>query len=190
MKVRKLMAMFVGCAVMTGLFGGCGNTGDKRQTNTSAQISSGESKSAVGKSIVYWSMWEPTEPQGAAIQKIIEQYTADTGVKVEVEFKGRTGQREGLQAALDAGTNIDMFDEDISRVNQTWGKYLLNLEDLVKESNYESTALPAMMIAAREEGGGQIMSIPYQPNINVFFYNKKHFKDAGITEVPKTFDGS
>jgi hypothetical protein len=73
-------------------------------------------------------------------------------------------------------------------VNQTWGKYLLNLEDLVKESNYESTALPAMMIAAREEGGGQIMSIPYQPNINVFFYNKKHFKDAGITEVPKTFD--
>lgn len=60
---------------------------------------------------MYWSMWESTEAQGQVIQKAIDQFVADTGHTVDVQFKGRTGQREGLQPALDAGTVIDLFDE-------------------------------------------------------------------------------
>ena len=66
---------------------------------------------AAADHIVYWSMWESTEAQGQVIQKAIDQFVADTGHTVDVQFKGRTGQREGLQPALDAGTVIDLFDE-------------------------------------------------------------------------------
>ena len=137
---------------------------------------------------MYWSMWEATEPQAIALQAAIDKYVEDTGNKVDVQFKGRTGIREGLQPALDAGTVIDLFDEDIDRVNGTWGKYLMDLEELAKENNFEETAIAGLISACREVGGGTLKSIPYQPNVFAFFYNKELFDKAGITAVPTTWD--
>ena len=144
--------------------------------------------SAEGKTITYWSMWESTEPQGQALQEAIDAYQADTGNTVDVQFKGRTGIREGLQPALDGGTAIDLFDEDIDRVNGTWGAYLMDLEDLAAESGYEETAIAGLISACREAGGGTLKSIPYQPNVFNFFYNKAIFEEAGVEAVPTTWD--
>lgn len=142
---------------------------------------------AEGKTIVYWSMWESTEPQGQVIQKAVDAYMAETGNIVDVQFKGRTGIREGLQPALDAGTVIDLFDEDIDRVNGTWGAYLMDLEELAKASDYEATANAGLMAAARQSGGGVLKSIPYQPFIFNYFYNVEIFEEAGIEAVPATW---
>ena len=38
-----------------------------------------------------------------------------------------------------------------------------------------------------EEGGGTLKTIPYQPNVFAFFYNKDLFEQAGITEEPKLY---
>ncbi|EFW36788.1 ABC transporter, solute-binding protein [Treponema phagedenis F0421] len=138
--------------------------------------------------LVYWSMWEATEPQGQVIQEAISQFTADTGIAVDAQFKGRTGIREGLQPALDAGSNIDLFDEDIDRVNATWKAYLLDLEDFAKNANYEATANAGLIAACRKAGEGKLKSIPYQPNIFAIFYNKAIFDQAGVTAVPKTWE--
>ena len=103
---------------------------------------------------------------------------------MDVQFKGRTGIREGLQPALDAGTNIDLFDEDIDRVNTTWGAYLMDLEELAKASDYDATANASLMEACREVGGGTLKSIPYQPNVFAFFYNKAIFEEAAWPLFP------
>ena len=144
--------------------------------------------SAEGKTIVYWSMWEAAEPQGQVIQKAVDAYMAETGNKVDLQFKGRTGMREGLQPALDAGTVIDLFDEDIDRVNFQWGTYLLDLEELAKAADYEATANAGLMAVARANGGGTLKSIPYQPFIFNYFYNVDLFEDAGVTEAPATWE--
>lgn len=141
-----------------------------------------------GDKLVYWSMWEATEPQGKVIQEAVDAYTEETGVEVDLQFKGRTGIREGLQSALDSGAEIDMFDEDIDRVNGVWAKYLMDLEDLAKEANYEETANAGLIAACREAGGGTLKTIPYQPNVFAFFYNADLFKQAGIEAVPTTWD--
>ncbi len=107
---------------------------------------------------------------------------------MDLQFKGRTGIREGLQPALDAGTNIDLFDEDIDRVNSTWGQYLMDLEELAKAADYEATANAGLIAACREVGGGTLKSIPYQPNVFAFFYNQAIFDEAGITAVPTTWE--
>ena len=146
------------------------------------------SASAEGKTIVYWSMWNSTEPQGIAIQQAINAYTAATGNTVDVQFKGRNGIREGLEPALEAGTVIDLFDEDIDRVNKTWGKYLYNLEELAAATDYEATAIAGLISACREVGNGQLMSIPYQPNIFNYFYNQEIFDEAGVTAPPTTWE--
>ena len=75
---------------------------------------------AADDTLVYWSMWEATEPQGQVIQEAVDAYTEQTGVKVDLQFKGRTGQREGLEPALSAKQQIDLFDEDVNRVNGSW----------------------------------------------------------------------
>lgn len=138
--------------------------------------------------LVYWAMWDEAEPQGQVIKDAVAKFTEDTGIEVDVQFKGRTGQREGLQPALDAGQQIDVFDEDVDRVNGTWGKYLLDLEDYVKEGYEEEHATPVLFQIAREVAGGTLKSIPYQPSIFCFMYNKALFDQAGITEVPADWD--
>ena len=36
---------------------------------------------AADDTLVYWSMWEATEPQGQVIQEAVDAYTEQTGVK-------------------------------------------------------------------------------------------------------------
>ena len=144
MKKRTLSVLLTAAMAVT-MLAGCGSKTDSAPAETAAPAATEEAASegsgeaaapAEGGTLVYWSMWEATEPQGQAIQKAIDAFTAETGIKVDAQFKGRTGIREGLQPALDAGTNIDLFDEDIDRVNKTWGQYLLDLEDLAKAADY------------------------------------------------------
>lgn len=196
MKKRNVCALAL-AAVMAGSLtacaGGGSQTGAAAAADTKAEASDTAAADTTGasggetKGLVYWSMWESTEPQGQVIKEAVDKFTADTGITVDLQFKGRTGIREGLQPALDAGTNIDLFDEDIDRVNNTWGSYLMDLEELAKGAGYEATANASLMAACREVGGGTLKSIPYQPNVFAFFYNKDIFDEAGITSVPTTW---
>lgn len=173
---KKILSVLLCTAMVASMAVGCGG-------NKNSDSGSGSSDK-----LVYWSMWEATEPQGQAIQEAIDAYTKETGVEVDVQFKGRTGIREGLESALKSGTNIDMFDEDIDRVNGTWGSYLMDLEQLAKDNDYEKTANAGLIQACRDVAGGTLKSIPYQPNVFAFFYNQNLFDQAGIKETPKTWD--
>lgn len=196
MKRRKLWALAL-TAAMVGSLTACGGGSKPAETTaapaaatTAADNSAAadtQAPSGDGGSLVYWSMWEATEPQGKVIKEAVDQFSADTGIAVDLQFKGRTGIREGLQPALDAGTNIDLFDEDIDRVNKTWGAYIMDLEELAKANDYEATASASLMGACREVGDGTLKSIPYQPNVFAFFYNQSIFDEAGVTAVPATW---
>ena len=174
---KKIVSALLCVAMAASLVVGCGSKSGS---------DSGSSKG--GDKLVYWAMWSKDEPQAKVIQDAIAKYTEDTGVEVDVQFKGRSGQREGLQPALDAKQTIDLFDEDVNRVNGSWGKYLLDLEDVAKdyESEHGNETLFKIARAAYEDG--TLHSIPYQPSIFGFFYNKTLFDKAGIKEVPTTWD--
>lgn len=138
--------------------------------------------------INYWSMWSSEEPQAVALQASVDAFEAETGHTVNLEFKGRAGQREGIQPALDAGESIDVFDEDIERVNITWGDYLLDLEELAASVDYDATADKNLMEAVRGLGNGTLKTIPYQPSLFAFMYNTSIFEEAGVTAVPTTWE--
>ena len=176
MKKKVISALLCAAMVATMLVGCGGSSNDSK------------SSGGDGQKLVYWAMWSKDEPQAKVIQDAIAKYTEDTGVEVDVQFKGRSGQREGLQPALDAKQTIDLFDEDVNRVNGSWGKYLLDLEDVAKdyESEHGNETLFKIARAAYEDG--TLHSIPYQPSIFGFFYNKTLFDKAGIKEVPTTWD--
>ncbi len=176
MKQKVFIILLVAFLLVTPLFAGGGS----------------EAKSGK-KTVTYWSMWNEVEPQGLVIADAAAAFEKETGIKIDVVFNGRE-IRKTLQPALDAGEKIDIFDEDISRVNSTWGKYLLPLEEYVAKSYPTTGGLPykdavatALLDLARTEGGGTLKSAPYQPFAFVVMYNKDLFAKAGITTTPKTW---
>ena len=171
---KKIVSVLLCAAMVAGLAVGCGGK------------DGGDGGDKGGDKLVYWSMWSEEEPQAKVIKEAIEKYTKDTGVEVDVQFKGRNGQREGLEPALQAKQNIDLFDEDGTRVHGSWGKYLMDLEDVAADYETEHGNETLFKIA-RTAGGGTLKSIPYQPSIFGFFYNKTLFKEAGIEAVPTTW---
>lgn len=180
---KKIVSVLLCVAMVATMAVGCGG----KKTDGDG----GSSKD--GDKLVYWAMWSEDEPQAKVIKDAIAKYTEDTGVKVDVQFKGRNGQREGLQPALDAKQNIDLFDEDVNRVNGTWGKYLMDLEDMAKDYEAEHGNETLFKIARNaygqtHDGDDTLHTIPYQPSIFGFFYNKTLFEKAGIEAVPTTWE--
>lgn len=200
-KIQKSLALLM--AVL--LLAGCGMPAVKdKDADRTAKDQSAEGETPVSqtaekspanaptkeipKKLVYWSMWESSEPQGQVIKEAVSAFTKETGLEVELCFKGRTNMREGLKSALEAGEQIDVFDEDITRVNQEWGDYLYDLTPFVEEAGYERTGLPLFLQVAKENGGGRYKSLPYQPFIFNVFYNKALFAKAGIEKEPATWE--
>jgi len=143
--------------------------------------------------LVHWTMWNEAEPQGQVISQAAESFTKETGIKVEVNFNGRD-IRKTLQPALDAGEVIDIFDEDIDRVNGAWGSYLLPLDSYITKTYpttggkpYNEVINQALLILVKERGGGSVKTIPFQPFIFLTMYNKDLFDKAGITVLPKNW---
>jgi raffinose/stachyose/melibiose transport system substrate-binding protein len=142
--------------------------------------------------LVYWTMWNEAEPQGQVIARAAEAFAKETGIAVDINFNGRE-IRKTLQPALDAGETIDLFDEDIERVANTWGNYLLPLDEYVAKPYSTTGGKPygdvinkTLLDLARQLGNGQVKNIPYQPSAFVTMYNKDLFEQAGITSAPKT----
>ena len=129
------------------------------------------------------------------ISKAAKDFKTKTGITVKINFQGRD-TRKTLQPALESGQQIDLFDEDLDRVNGTWAKYLLNMENYVSKS-YDSTGgkpyidvVNSKLISLARSLGpdGKLSTIPYQPSTFIVMYNKAIFKTAGITSAPKTWD--
>src|SRR5690625_7500918 len=51
-----------------------------------------------GGAVTYWSQWEQGEPQAEILQEAIDDFTAETGIEVEVEI-GRASCRERGESA-------------------------------------------------------------------------------------------
>lgn len=131
-------------------------------------------------------MWSETEPQAEVIKEAVAAYEEETGIKVTVEWKGRDINTI-IQAALEAGEEIDLFDDDYQRVAQQYADDCMDLEEMAKAADYESHSVEALPTAIRG-WAGSLKGIAYQPYTSGVFYNKAIFAEAGITTEPQTWD--
>ncbi len=164
-------------------------------------------ESGLSANLVYWSMWNQTEPQAIALQEAIDDFMAkNPGVQVEVNWNGRE-IRKTLQPALDSGETIDIWDEDLERTIQTWGQYALALDGYYQQSfpttgdsTYEESVMGVATQMAKDiaviargkgvelEGDGEIYAVPYQPYVFCYMYNKEHFAEVGIESTPTNWE--
>ena len=177
---RSLVAL-VCVLAMVAMITGC----SKKKENATATSNVPDT----GITLTYWSMWNSTENQAKVIQAAADEYYAETGIKVNIEWKGRD-MKTLIGVAMDAGENIDIFEDDYMRMIQNNQKYLLNLSEQPFYAEYSSHVMPIILQTALSEGwgNGTLWCFPYQPYTTGVWYNKALFEKAGITSVPQTWD--
>lgn len=203
---KKLLSVMMSAAMVATMFTGCGGGGeadttkpektteseketDKEEETDEEKESKKPEKKEYAKAdgeIVYWSMWNSSDPQAEPIQEAIDAYEEASGNKVKVEWKGRDIQKL-IQAALDTGEKIDVFDEDYFRVAKTYAKSCLDLTEMAEAANYEEHSIEGLA-EGMVSRAGSLKGIPYQPYTSGIFYNKAMFEEAGIEEEPETWD--
>ena len=146
--------------------------------------------------LVYWSMWNEDEPMGQVMKQAIDAFKADhPNVTIEVTWQGR-GVRKLFTAAIDSGTVIDLIDNDTGRLAHSWGdKYILGLDSYLTQlaigtdgKTVAETIYPLLLNQYKTKDSSSIASVPFNPYVNLWFYNKAHFEEAGVTQVPTTFE--
>lgn len=205
MKVKRLLsfvALFL-CVAM--IFTACGSTPAAPAATTApaadataapaAAATAAPAAAGLTGDLVYWSMWNETEPQATALKDGLADFQkVNPGVKMTVQWSGRE-IRKTLVPALDAGQKIDMWDEDCERIVKNYQKYSLKLDDFYAKTypttdgkDYKDSVMGSLvsLVAGYSTDKG-LYAVPYQPMMVAFMYNKDHFAKAGITAVPKTW---
>jgi raffinose/stachyose/melibiose transport system substrate-binding protein len=138
-----------------------------------------------GVTLNFWSMWNSNEPQGQVVAAAAKAFEEKTGAKINIEWKGRDINKI-IATALEAGENIDVFEEDYRRIGNVYKNYVYDLTDMAKAANYDAQSY-ACFNEEITKWAGFLAAITEQPQVGGIFYNKEIFKNAGIT-IPTTWD--
>ena len=156
------------------------------ETTAAAPAAAEGGKIYDGVELTMWSMWNSAEPQGQIIQQAAAAFEEETGAHVTIEFRGRDISTI-INTALQGGEDIDIFEEDYTRIGQQYAPYCYDLEAMAQAAGYYDNCYPLFNTMTKEWSGGKLVSIPEQPNMGGIFYDKAKFEAAGITETPTTW---
>ena len=121
------------------------------------------------------------------IQEAADAYEEETGIHINIEWKGRD-MKTLIGTALEAGEDIDLFDDDYMRVVMNTKDYLVDLSTLEGEEEFEGHVMPVILDKAKSWGDGTLYTVPYQVYTTGVWYDKAMFEEAGVTDVPTTWD--
>lgn len=224
--MKKILSVLLACVMVFAMLAGCGGQPSGENSTPPATTQPAENnnnnndnnnepaggKQYEGVTLTMWSMWSTSEPQANVIKEAAAAFEAETGAKVNIEFKGRDVNKV-LTASLEAKEAIDIIEDDYQRIANTYPN-ILDLTDMAKAVNYDSwsyaclnnqviTWLSSRLTAAEREKAqkegktaeeiekievpGYLNSIVEQPQVGGVFYDKDAFSKAGVTEEPKTW---
>ncbi|OKJ15637.1 extracellular solute-binding protein [Kitasatospora sp. CB01950] len=73
----------------------------------------------------YWSTWGEKEPQAAIFKAAADDFTAQTGIKVNIKYLGRSGTTT-MPQAIASGSGPDMFDSGTDHIAAFAGQQWLS----------------------------------------------------------------
>ena len=144
--------------------------------------------------LVYWSMWNKTEPSAIALTEIIQKFeAANPNITITPVWNGRENQTK-VRTALGANTVIDFVDQDASQIagGLMQEGLLLPLDNMLNSNAldeavpFKDVFNPGTLDLYVTDGVHYLM--PYDDSPVMFWYNKDIFTEAGITEPPATWD--
>jgi N,N'-diacetylchitobiose transport system substrate-binding protein len=170
---RKLIAAIGVAGMMIGL-AACGSDDDGGDKKASAG-------SYEGQTLTVWTM-SGSNPPGWT-KTVTDEFEKKTKAKLKIEVQDWNGIQQKITTALSETNPPDVLEIGNTQTPayaKTGG--LAELDDLKKEIG----SAWADSINAPSVFDGKQYALPWYIGNRVVMYNKKVFKDAGITETPKT----
>ncbi|MFP3769446.1 ABC transporter substrate-binding protein [Enterococcus faecium] len=184
--MKKLL--FTGLLASSALFllGGCGSSNASDASSSAANSS--EKTSDGRKNIDFWSFWG-SGARKEAIEEIIEDFNqSQNEIHVNYKYQPWGDIWTKSLSAITAGNAPDVIVQDINSVAQrAEAQQATNLSKYV-EKDTSKDFYPQLWDTVEYEGDPY--AIPFNTDTQVIFYNKKLFKEAGISEqdLPTTWD--
>jgi raffinose/stachyose/melibiose transport system substrate-binding protein len=117
--------------------------------------SSGSGQSQGSTSFTYWSMWQQNEPQAKVIKKAADDFTAATGIKVDIQWQGRNVITK-LTPTLKTGSSADLVDQSVNALGAL----------VAKDETADLSALYGTTVSGESQTIGQIIPESYKPFLN------------------------
>ncbi len=187
MKMKKLVAAALAAAMALSLVA-CGGGNDQKpaQSNPSASGSqpaqSTPAPSGSATEITAWIYpvggWTSEEN----VKPLIEQFTADTGIKVNLEWLAYADGDDKVNTAITAKKAPDLIMEGPERLVANWGAkgYMVDLSDMIDDT--DRSEINAAALAACTSTDGKVYQYPMFITAHCMGINLDAFKAAGADQ--------
>lgn len=153
----------------------------------------GSNASAGAKSFTYWSSWSEGEPQQKVLAKAIKEFTADTGITVDVQWVGRDNFKK-LSPTLNAATTptdlVDGAQRNIKSVMLDTGSAADMSSVYATKVDGEDKTIDEVIPKRYTdliESKGKPWMVPYEVASSAFWYNKATNSEVAANP-PQTWD--
>ncbi len=179
MKRSKLLSLLLAAAMMLSM-AACGskdNTPDDTQTPDS-----GNEPTTTTESITLWTYPIGNWGAEAEVKKMTDAFTAETGIKVTVEYLAYADGDDKVNAALSGGNAPDLIMEGPERLVANWGVngHMVDLSDLFDDT--DKAEINAAALAACTAADGAIYEYPLVMTAHCMGVNLDAFKAAGADQ--------
>lgn len=169
--MKKIIALVMAVTMVAAMMVGCGSSS---KSDDSAK-GNGEVTIKFGIHVA-----DP-KTQETVTYKIVQEFNKKYSGKYKVEFEAADTEAhlKNLKLEASSGKLPEIFWLDASQTSEyNEGGYLLDLSDFLKEYTSTDSALDASVKEAFKDGIQY--GLPYQCNVEGFFYNKEVAKELGV----------
>lgn len=141
-----------------------------------------------GAAVVELSIWTAFPELHDQVQRIAAKYMEkNPNIKIKATLFPQRALEEKVAVALPTGQAADLIELDKMGL---YPYYVAgHLEPLPKNvADWVKKNFPDYAVASVTSDKGEIFTFPWLNSLKVMFYNKDHFKEAGITKTPETID--
>ena len=118
-------------------------------------------------------------------QEMLDQFTSESGVKVNQTIAEWDAIRDKISVAGAAGSEL----ADVAEFDWSWtGQFAQSGWFVPLETVFSQDLINDLQNKAAFTANGHLYAIPYSNDFRISAYNTKMFTDAGISTPPKTFD--
>lgn len=191
MKMKKIIALLLAAIMIVGMTA-CSKTDDNdgsantnKPNSNSNEPSNNDNANAgdgVADSITLWTYPVGNWGDETTVKSITDAFTADTGIKVTVEYLDYTNGDDKVNTAITAGNQPDLVLEGPERLVANWGAngHMVDLSDLI-DSTDESELIAAAYNAC-VNSAGEMYEYPMCMTAHCMAINKQAFEAAGALQ--------
>lgn len=181
---RKLIGAAAGLVLVAGT-AACGGGGD-----SGSGSNGGSTSNDADTTLTYWASNQGTslDNDKEVLTPVLEQFTQQTGIKVNLEVISWNDLQTRIQTAITSGQGPDVLN-----IGNTWGVSLQATGGLMEFGDAEMQAIggadkfvPAAL-ATGGAAGTTVTSVPVYGLAYGLYYNKEMFADAGL-KPPTTWE--